>query len=205
MEEIKRKIELLEDRKLDGDFTIIKGTVPVLLSAPHTMSQLKEDCSVKSSEPYTKALALYLSEKLDCSCFIKNIDTGIDSNSDNYEEYKTELIRYIKKNNISLVLDLHGASKERNFDVELGTLNNLSADFSTIRELEEAFKENGVVNVEINEPFKGGGITRRIYASTDIDVIQIEINRKYRDLDVSNFMKIIASLEKFILFYSKKQ
>jgi len=204
MEELKRKMDMLENKRFEEEFTIIRGTVPVLLSAPHTMKQLREDASIKSAEPYTKALALYLQERLDCSCFIKNMDTGIDSNSDNYEKYKTELVRFIKKNNIRLVLDLHGASKDREFSVELGTLNNLSADYSTIKELKESFEENGVLEVNINNPFKGGGITRRIYASTDIDVIQIEINRNYRDLDIKKFKMIIDSLEKFILFYIEK-
>lgn len=204
MEELIRKIETLEKKIFDANFTIIKGKIPVLLSAPHTMKQVREDGSIKSSEPYTKALALFLQERLDCSCIIKNNDTGIDSNSDLYEEYKTELVRFIKNNNIRLVLDLHGASKNREFAVELGTLNNLSADFSTIRELEEAFLENGIDAIKINDPFKGGGITRRVYGSTDIDVIQIEINRSYRDLDIVNFKKVVDSLEKFILFYAKR-
>lgn len=183
MNDLEREIDLLENKIFDGDFTILKGNVPVLLSAPHTMRQVREDGSIKSSEPYTKALVLYLQKKLNCSCLIKNIDTGTDSNSDEYEKYKTELIRFIKKNNISLVLDIHGASSERDFDVEFGTLNYLTADYSTIKELGEAFMESGVKSVSINEPFKGGGITRRIYGSTDVDVIQIEINRKYRDLN----------------------
>ena len=34
---------------------------------------------------------------------------------------------------------MHGAKKDRKFDVELGTLNNLSSDYSTIIELKEAF------------------------------------------------------------------
>ena len=200
MEYLRKEFDMLESKEMIDDFTVIKGHIPVLLSAPHTMRQLRDDGTVKSSEPYTKALALYLQEKLDCSCFIKNIDTGIDSNSEESEMYKNELIKFINDNSIKLVLDLHGASKDREFDVELGTLNNLSADFSTIKELKEAFEENGVLEVSVNDPFKGGGITKKIYGSTDVDVIQIEINRNYRDLDVENFKKVVDSLEKFILF-----
>ena len=43
---------------------------------------------------------------------------------------------------------------------EFGTLNNLSADYSTIKELEESFVENGISNINFNDPFKGGAITK---------------------------------------------
>lgn len=204
MNEIRNEIDRLENKDFSDDFTIIEGYMPVLLSAPHTMNQLRDDGTIKASEPYTKALALYLQRRLNCTCFVKNFDTGIDSNSDKTEEYKTELVKYVKKNNIRLVLDLHGASLKREFDVELGTLNNLSADFSTIKELKKTLLENGILKVSVNDPFKGGGITRKVYTETDVNVIQIEINRKYRDLDISNFMLLADSLEKFIKSYMEK-
>jgi N-formylglutamate amidohydrolase len=84
-------------------------------------------------------------------------------------------------NNIKLVIDLHGSSKDKDFDIEFGTLNNLSADYSTIKELEESFKENNINNIKHNNPFKGGAITQYLYNKKDIDVIQLEINYKYRD------------------------
>ena len=101
---------------------------------------------------------------------MENNDTGIDSNIDNYDQYNVEMRRLIKENNIKLVIDLHGASKDREFDIEFGTLNNLSADFSTIKELEEAFTENHINNINHNNPFKGGAITQGIYSFDDVDV-----------------------------------
>ena len=99
---------------------------------------------------------------------------------------------------------MHGASKARDFDLEFGTLNNLSADFSTIKELEEAFAENGISNINHNDPFKGGAITQGIYALDDVDVIQIEINGKYRDYNnIKELEKIILSLQNFIKQYNE--
>ena len=95
------------------------------------MRQKKEDGSIKSSEPYTKAIALYLNKYFNVFSIVKINDTGLDSNRDNDDNYKKELMKIVKENNIKLVIDLHGASKERDFDVEFGTLNNLSIDFST--------------------------------------------------------------------------
>lgn len=199
-----QEINNLENLKKDDDFVILKGNVPILFSAPHTMHQLRDDGTTKLREPYTKAIALYLNKYCNTYAIVKNNDTGIDSNRDNYDKYNVEMRRLIKENNIKLVIDLHGASKDRNFDVEFGTLNNLSADFSTIKELEEAFTENGISNINHNDPFKGGAITQGIYALNDVEVIQIEINGKYRDYsNISSLEKLIKSLEKFIKQYNE--
>ena len=40
--------------------------------------------------------------------------------------------------------------------MELGTLSNLSSDYSTIKELIDSFNENGIFDIEINNSFKGG-------------------------------------------------
>lgn len=178
-----------------------KGYLPVLITAPHTMEQIKSDGTLKYGEPYTKGLAKYISETIGTHYLIKTIDTGIDANSVEHEEFKHKLLKIIKENNIKLVVDLHGAKKERDFDVEFGTLNNLSADYSTINKLKDSFINNGVKNIELNKPFKGGGITKSIYFNTDIDVIQIEINGKFRD---SNDMKAIEDICNSLIDFIKE-
>lgn len=199
-----QQINELENIKLSEDFTMLNGSIPILFSAPHTMHQLRDDGSIKLKEPYTKAIALYLNRCSNIYAIIKNNDTGTDSNRDNYDEYNVEMRRMIKDNNIKLVIDLHGASKDRKFDIEFGTLNNLSADFSIIKELQEAFTENGINNISHNNPFKGGAITQGIYSLDDVDVIQIEINGKYRDYNnINELEKIIQSLQNFIKQYNE--
>ena len=199
-----QQINELENLKFDDDYIKLKGNVPILFSAAHTMHQLRNDGTTKLKEPYTKAIALYLNKYCNTYAIIKNNDTGIDSNRDNYDEYNVEMRRLIKENNIKLVIDLHGASKDRDFDVEFGTLNNLSADFSTIKELEEAFTENGINNIKHNVSFKGGAITQGIYSLDNVDVIQIEINGKYRDYDnIKELENFIQSLKNFVKQYNE--
>lgn len=101
---------------------------------------------------------LYLNKYCKTYAIVKLRDTGLDSNRDNHDEYKNQLIKLVKKYNIKLVIDLHGTSENRNFDIEFGTLNNLSSDYSTIKELEESFIENVIKNIKHNDPFKGGAI-----------------------------------------------
>ena len=199
----KEEINILEEQVLNESFTILKGNVPILFSAPHTMIQEREDGSVKLNEPYTKAIALYLNKYLNVFSVIKNEDTGIDSNRDNYDDYNVELRRLIKDNNIRLVIDLHGLSRNREEDIVFGTLNNISADYSTVKELEEAFTENGITNISYNDPFKGGAITQGIYSLENVDVIQLEINGRYRDYNNLELLeKIIKSLSNFIKQYN---
>jgi len=198
------EMNVLESIEFDNSFVIKKGSVPILFSAPHTMEQINNEGVLKYREYYTKAISLFLNKNYNTYSIVKLKDTGIDSNKDNYDQYNIELKRLIKEENIKLVIDLHGASKERKFDVEFGTLNNLTADFSTIKELEESFIENGVKNIKHNDPFKGGAITQGLYKIKEIDVIQIEINGTFRDFqNINNLEKIVKSFAQFIEQYKK--
>lgn len=179
------------------------GSTPIIFTAVHTMEQTRTDGSLKFSEPFTKGIALYVADKLNAFYYVKLQDTGIDSNSEIEDEFKINLLKLIKENNIKLLIDLHGARADREFDVEFGTLDHLTVDFSTIKELEDAFKEVGVNRIAYNDPFKGGGITQYIYQNTDIDIIQIEINQNFRtENDVEKIEKICQALITFSKMYS---
>lgn len=201
------KQEMIRLEKKKGQaYTLKIGALPVILTAPHTMQQQRLDGSIKVREPFTEAIAKYVSKNTNCSYLIKEKNTLLDSNGDKMDPFKDLLEKTIKENNIKLLIDIHGASNKRDFDVEFGTLNNLSADFSTIKELEEALIENKVYNINHNEPFKGGGITKYIYGTTNIDIIQIEINGNYRDVEkIENLENICKALIKFVRQYSKYQ
>ena len=195
------KEEICKLEEFNGlfDYLLVKGEIPVLITAPHTMEQVKKDGSIKYSEPFTKAIAMYLNKVCSASYLIKLKDTGMDSNRDNHDEFKDDLIKFVKDNDIKLVIDLHGADHNRDFDVEFGTMNNLTADFSTIKELEEALKHNGIVNIEHNNPFKGGAITQYLYNLKDVEVVQLEINGRYRDVEhIDDLERLCKSLIYFI-------
>jgi hypothetical protein len=200
----KEEINELENLELTNDYKISMGNIPILFTAPHTMEQVRNDGSIKKAEPYTKAIALYLNKHMNTYSMIKLQDTGLDSNRDNHDEFKNKLLNLVDEHNIKLVIDLHGASVNREFDVEFGTMNNLTADFSTINELKEAFIENGITKISFNNPFKGGAITQYLYNKKDIDVIQLEINYKYRDYsNLENLKLLIESLSNFIKQYKE--
>ena len=135
----KEEIDKLENSKTESTYLVKKGTVPIILTAVHTMKQRKKDGTIKLNEPFTKAIAKYVSNKTDCSYLIKQRATKIDSNCEEIDDFKLLLEKLINEYGIKLLIDIHGASSKRKFDVELGTLNNLSVRQSTIRNLRNSF------------------------------------------------------------------
>lgn len=198
------EINILEDFTSVNNYIFKEGTIPILFTSVHNMTQFKDDGTVKVKEGYTKALALYLNKYYNVNCFIKVNDTGLDSNRDNHDEFKEQLLKIVKNKSIKLVIDLHGAKEAREFDVEFGTLNNLTADFSTIKELEEAFTENNISNITHNTLFKGGAITKYLFNLKGVDAIQLEINHKYRDnKNIEKLEQLSISLGNFIKQYNE--
>jgi len=197
-------IELEQD--ITSDIYLLKeGIVPIVITAVHTMPQKRANGRFKLNEPFTKAITKYVSNQVGASYFIKIKDNGIETNCAPMDEFKHKLLNYVKDNNIKLVLDIHGAKKERAYDVEVGTLNHLSAKEETIASLVNSFKKNNILNIVHNESFKGGGITKTIYGNTNTEVIQMEINKKYRNLDdIDNMKKICDALIEFINIYNNK-
>ena len=205
MDEFKHEIMKYELSDLDDTYIVKIGENPVIITAVHTMKQHKVN-GVKPAELFTKSISQYVAEKTNSSYYIKLKDNGIESNSIIEDEFKTTLVDIINTNNIKLVIDIHGADLKHGFDVEIGNLNNLSSDFSTVKELEESFIKKGIKEIVNNNNFKGGGITKTVYGNTDIDVLQIEISRKYRDYNsFSNIEKLCDSLIEFINQYNDKR
>ena len=176
-----------------------KGTTPILLSAPHTVNFLKEDGNFKMREGYTKAIVKYLAQKTSAFLMIKENSDGIDPNKPEMENYKHQLLEVINKYQIQLVLDIHGAASHHNFAIEIGSLDGVSARIQTIESLKTALKNQGIAPVAENQPFKGGGITKTVHGNTNIEVLQLEINRNYRDLThPEKLFRLCKSLENFL-------
>ena len=176
-----------------------QGSIPILLSAPHTVNFLKEDGNFKMREGYTKAIVKYLALKTGAFLMIKENSDGIDPNKLEMENYKHQLLEVINKYQIQLVLDIHGAASHHDFAIEIGSLDGVSARIQTIESLKTALKDQGIAPVAENSPFKGGGITKTVHGNTNIEVLQLEINRDYRDLThPEKLFHLCKTLENFL-------
>ena len=199
LSDFQRQIFQLERENTPELIHFEKGTVPILLSAPHTVNFLKEDGNFKMREGYTKAIVKYLAQKTGAFLMIKENSDGIDPNKLEMENYKHQLLEVINKYQIQLVLDIHGAASHHDFAIEIGSLDGVSVRPQTIESLKTALKNQGIALVAENNPFKGGGITKTVHGNTNIEVLQLEINRDYRDLThPEKLFHLCKTLENFL-------
>lgn len=198
MSNFSTEIKNLEHEE-SSTYEMIVGTIPVILVSAHGIGQKKRSGKFKLAEPYTRGIAKYVSKKTGCFYLVKNQDTDVDPNKENHDEFKTFLTEIISRNHIKLMVDLHGAKKDREFDVEIGTLNGESVSPELVEKLIKNFKQQGIKNIAENNPFKGGDITKTVHEATGIDCIQLEINYDYRNIrKIRNLNKICKALTKFI-------
>lgn len=199
LSDFQRQIFQLERDNTSELIHFERGTTPILLSAPHTANFLKEDGNFKMREGYTKAIVKYLTKKTGAFLMIKENSDGIDPNKPEMEKYKRRLLEIIEQYQIQLVLDIHGAASHHDFAVEIGSLDGVSAKKQTIESLKLNLKNQGIAPVTENNPFKGGGITKTVHGNTNIEVLQLEINRNYRDLThPEKLFRLCKSLENFL-------
>lgn len=204
--EIKEKVikrvskleEMFSKNNYDGiegfEFDIKKGNIPVMISAPHTVKH-KRNNKMKQSEVFTGAIALFIQEVTNCHLIysknMRNSDPNYSEEKDSI--YKKELKQYIKENNIKFLIDFHGCKEERNFALDLGTINKNAKSLKTNKYIKDMFKyimeiylnkyeKNKVLmNKEFNAKRKNT-ITYYINNKCNISTIQVEVNNVLRNL-----------------------
>ena len=192
------EIKKLEN-DIDGTYAVKVGRVPVILVAAHDIRQKKRSGRIKPAEPFTRGVARYVSKKTKCHCLVKNEDTGVDPNRQNDDVFKDILCDLITSGRIGLLIDVHGAKRERDFDVEIGTANGKLADPAVIERLISCLKRCGIRKIAVDDPFKGGQISRTVRERTGIDYVQIEVNYKFRNLhNIRAMRKLCRALAAFV-------
>ena len=116
-------------------FIIEKGVIPIMVSAPHSISQ-QRDGKKKRADKMTSSIAQFLHKATGChiiySAKFSEGDANYDPIENNGNPYQSRLIEYIKENNIKVLIDLHGAAAERGFAIEIGTAPLRDADNNII-------------------------------------------------------------------------
>ena len=111
------------------DFRIVEGALPIIISAPHAVSQLREG-RVKPSEDFTGPLALAAAEMAGCHAIVATNYAECDPNWDPLDccLYKQALVDYVTKHEIVAVLDVHGVPAASSFAIEVGSADGLSVE-----------------------------------------------------------------------------
>ncbi len=189
-------------------FDIIKGQFPIMISAPHAVNHFRKGI-VKNAEVNTGGIARYLQKVTGCHLIYSTKQINKDPNYDEetQSEYKQALKQYVEDNEIQVLIELHGASKEREFAVEMGTVDDLDKSlhgYGFISDLIKAYFEyyfkdyqekNDIWKNRLFQASNKNTMTNYISSATKTACIQLEINGEYRDLD--NKEKVLSLTSAF--------
>lgn len=205
--------------KIFSKFKILKNKSKIIISAPHTVKHIRE-WEILPQDLLTWWLALYLWKRLNIpviySTSYKVWDPNFDEN--NKSEYKQTLAKYIKENNIKLLIDLHGCWSFRDFSIELGTwwewnpnllwqLNVLNTIEKSLKDSLKAYIQRTGKSITKNSIFSASRettVSAFISKECKIPTIQVEINKELRDMDnLKNLSLLINSIENMLQELSK--
>lgn len=202
------KTDRMHNPRKVNPIKLFPGDLPVLVSAPHAVRHIRHK-KIKPSDEFTGSMAFLLNKLTGCYSIAVTKLYGGDPNFDSPCIYKETLKTLVAENRFSLVIDLHGASREHTFDVDLGTKRGASLLGNTrhIEDLKKRLKEFGIGNISENYFTVSGNSTVTDYVSSQLKVpcIQIEINKKYRvpHQNPRDYSILVGALAAFIEDTSK--
>ena len=163
----------------DKDHVVINGIRPILLSAPHGVSQVRLG-KYKAKEIGSVTTALYLAKLNDTYLIAKTQNNNDDANWDENSKYKNTIIDLINNKKIKYLIDIHGLSSKRKEDINLGIHlgKNIENNVDAFNNLQNLLNNNGFL-VSIDQPFMAGRRTisgGMKYDFNKLWTIQIEIN-----------------------------
>lgn len=191
------------DPRRESPLKYFAGTVPVLISAPHAVRHVRQK-KIKKSDEFTGSIAYLLNQVAGCHSLAVAKLYGGDPNVDESCIYKSYLKEICLQNKIKLVIDLHGAAREHDFDVDLGTNKgkSLLGRDKLLEQISEAFIQAGLNKVSYNyfPAATPNNITNFVARELAIPAVQVEVNRKYRvpAQNPRGFCRLIAVLMELI-------
>ena len=184
-------------------FELLKGNGVVMVSAPHSAEQLRKGRK-KYGEYLTGVLVNMIHDRIDCPIIFKTKNCSDDANFDEKCRYKRKLSRFVKKNGIRYLIDLHQMNTEREELIDIGTGygKNVEADPGFVEKVMSCFTEKGVDGVFVDEPFAAiHPFTVSSYISREcgIPCIQIEFNtrllsKRYKECRFDDVLEALCGL-----------
>ena len=184
------------DKLFFSNFTLVSGKSNVMISAPHTYNHIR-DGKTKVKDKLTLTLVKILSEYTNAHVIYTNGPIDYDPNYNKNNEYQLELINYIKENDIKYLIDLHGTSLVKDAEIEIGTnnLSNINGDELLLQDITKIFVDRKFKKIRIDKRFKSSRntICNIINNKTKIKCLQLEISKKYRNLNQIDYFKVLVN------------
>lgn len=188
---------------IGNSYCVRKGMYPVLISAPHSVRQVRDGKS-KVQDLFTGSIAEYLAYENNVWSITKTCNCNDDANYDVESSYKDEISKLIEQNGIKVIIDLHGLSKDKDTDVDICIDNgsNLCEHDYLLDFLQEIFVNNQIL-YGTDEYYRANGdgcISKYFSKKYNVPCIELEINETHRNFyeHIENVEKIINCLTAFI-------
>ena len=200
---------ILVNRSNINNFRIYKGTIPILLSAPHAVVQYR-NATLKEADEYTGGIVEYLCKRTGAWGIIREWYAKDDPNYNSGPRsgtYRDKVVELIKQNDIYLLLDIHGYSKRNHKDIAskkivvgTGFGSNINSDYNLNENFIDIFGDELI----FDKPFPAtlnNNVSRYAHNKTGISAYQCELERSCR---ISGNDRI-DMLDKFISFINDVQ
>ena len=176
-------------------FTHTPGTIPLLLSAPHSASHWRKG-RLKKEEGFTAAITRYVAAHTGAHALYTHYQSTKDPNWHKDAPYKQALEHTINQHQIRFVLDIHGMSNRHKIGLVLGTINGRSCPPAHERHIIHTLTNNGFCQTSaaharhlpkldwqqfiVNHPRFTGGVTshtvtRLVSQEVGIPAAQLEL------------------------------
>ena len=195
-------------------FILKKGEGSVMLSAPHAAEQTRNGRK-KYGEYITGVIVNMLHDELNVPIICKEKNCGDDANRDEKCRYKSKLKKYIDKNGIRYLIDVHQMNSEREEYVDIGTGEgkNVKSDPAAVRIAVDSFQNQGIENVFVDKPFSAVHpftVSAFIARECGVTALQIELNtrivsKRYKEFDFDSVMEAFRRLIKELNERTKEQ
>ena len=189
-----------------GDFHVLKGNIPVLVSAPHSVTQFRNG-KPKTGEFRTGVIAQLLQENTGCYSLFKTKNMQDDANFDSFSPYREFAKKIVVDEKIEFLLDLHIMAPHRPYDIDLGTGRgkNIQGKTEIVNQVEKIFQSNCVKEVQIDHLFTAGyphTVSADLAESCNIFCLQIEMNWQLLE-EIHTLTTVVSSLIQVIEFMTK--
>lgn len=187
-------------------YRVLSGSVPVLLSAPHAVNQIRGE-DVRDAEKYTGAFVRYLCNATS-SFGIFQLFTHADPNNDEDHNYKNAVINLINAYNIKLLIDVHSSTFKDDTDIDIVTNSR-----QTLRGMDSLFDKLKLLGVKYNVKVDENNVPNKEKSNEIITVaslicgiptMRIVINNKKLDVlnDEESINKLLLLMEEFISYFN---
>ena len=193
----------------DNSFEYEEGYIKnIIISAPHSAPQTRNG-KIKLPESFTGVIAKILNKYFGYSIIYKTKNCDDDANYDENSSYKDFLIEQYKKQKPFIVLDLHGLSKNRDVQINIGTGYGFSPfdDSEIVTEFIYKLKKYKITKVVTDHPFAANNrtITHCLPILANTRAMQIEINYGFLYNNPKNISKIVNAINDFCKSLIKRE